>query len=72
MLTSSTKETEDESLDERLRRISHVNAIEGKELYEWLGGAIRVVESTSTAGQIVAVKSREPRSITRADADMSK
>lgn len=72
MLRSSTKELEDESYDGRLRRITHLNAVEGKELYEWLGGAIRVVESTSTAGRIVAVKSREPRSITRTDADMSK
>lgn len=72
MLSSSTKGFEDEPFDERLHSITHINAVEGEELYEWLGGAIRVVESTSTAGRIVAVKSKEPRSITRADADMSK
>lgn len=72
MLSSSKKESDDERFDERLRRITHVNAVEGIELYEWLGGAIRVVESITTAGHVVAVKSREPRSISREEADMSK
>lgn len=69
---SSNEEPGDESFDERLRRITHVNAVQGKELYEWLGGAIRVVESTTTAGHLVAVKCKEPRLITSADAEMSK
>lgn len=72
MPSSLHAETCNESVDDGLRRLTHVNAVEGKELYEWLGGAIRVVESTTTAGLLVAVKSREPRSISRSDADMSR
>lgn len=63
---------EDDAFDDKVRHMTNVNVVDGNELASFMEGSLRVVESTTTAGRLVAVKSACRGWIDRAEADMSK
>lgn len=58
------------ALRDKIRRLDYSNMVEGKEIYNYFGG--RVLEQTTTTGKVVAVKFRDPGTVDRSEAEMSK
>ncbi|ROW05718.1 hypothetical protein VMCG_05162 [Cytospora schulzeri] len=55
-------------LRDRLDRMRYLQAVDGKEIYNFFGGI--VLEKHNSAGVLIAVKVRPPGGIQRSEADM--
>lgn len=69
-ISSSTDDEVLVSLHNRLSRMGYLQAVDGKEIYNFFGGI--VLEQQNTAGHLLAIKVRPYGGIRRSEADMSK
>ncbi|ROW02096.1 hypothetical protein VSDG_02367 [Cytospora chrysosperma] len=67
-MSSSTDDEVLVALHNRLSRMGYLQAVDGKEIYNFFGGI--VLEQHNTAGHVLAIKVRPPGGIQRSEADM--